>query len=384
MALMHSLPSKLPHVGTTIFTQMSALAAEHDAINLSQGFPDFPIDEALIERVAYHMRQGRNQYAPMAGVPQLRQTIAATIGRLYGHTPDAEKEITITSGATEALYAAIAALVHPGDEVLVLDPAYDSYAPAVELQGGKPVHVALSYPHFRPDWEALRQAVTPRTRLIITNTPHNPTGSTWLEEDLLQLEELAEKNNLLVLSDEVYQHLIYDGQAHQSVLLRPKLRARAAAVYSFGKTFHATGWKAGYVVAPEALTREVRKVHQYLTFSTHTPTQLALADYLQKPEHYEGLPHFFQQKRDLFLQLLAPGRFKALPCSGTYFQLLDYSAISNRPDVEMARWLTTEIGVAAIPCSVFYVDNQDHKLLRFCFAKQDQTLQKAAERLCKI
>jgi methionine transaminase len=384
MALMHSLPSKLPHIGTTIFTQMSALAAEHDAINLSQGFPDFPIDEALIERVAYHMRQGRNQYAPMAGVPQLRQTIAAKIGRLYGHTPDPEKEITVTSGATEALFAAIAALVHPGDEVLVLDPAYDSYAPAIQLQGGKPVHVALRYPDFRPDWEALRQAITPRTRLIITNTPHNPTGSAWQEEDLLQLEELAETNKLLVLSDEVYQHLIYDGQQHQSVLLRPKLRARSAAVYSFGKTFHATGWKAGYVVAPEALTREIRKVHQYLTFSTHTPTQLALADYLQKPEHYEGLPAFFEQKRDLFLQLLAPGRFKALPCSGTYFQLLDYSAISDQPDVEMARWLTTEIGVAAIPCSVFYVDKQDHKLLRFCFAKQDQTLQKAAERLCKI
>jgi methionine transaminase len=268
--------------------------------------------------------------------------------------------------------------------VLVLDPAYDSYAPAIELQGGKAVHVALRYPDFRPDWEAIRQATTPRTRLIITNTPHNPTGSAWLEEDLLQLEELAETNNLMVLSDEVYQHLIFDGQAHQSVLLRPKLRARAAAVYSFGKTFHATGWKAGYVVAPQAMTGEIRKVHQYLTFSTHTPTQLALADYLQKPEHYEGLPHFYQQKRDLFLELLAPGRFKALPCSGTYFQLLDYSAISDLPDVDMARWLTTEKGVAAIPTSVFYVDKQDHKLLRFCFAKQEETLRKAAERLCKI
>lgn len=379
-----SLLSKLPQVGTTIFTQMSALAAEHAAINLSQGFPDFPIDDALIERVAYFMRKGHNQYAPMAGVAPLREAIAAKITGMWGYTPDAAQEITITSGATEGLYAVIAALIRPGDEALVLDPAYDSYAPAVALQGGKPVHIALQYPNFRPDWEAIDNSISPRTRLIITNTPHNPTGSTWAEEDLLQLEELAIRHNLLVLSDEVYEHLIYDGRQHQSVLLRPKLRERSAAVFSFGKTFHATGWKAGYVVAPPALSAEIRKVHQYLTFSTHTPTQLALADYLQISENYEQLPQFYQQKRDLFLELLKGSRFKPLPCEGTYFQLLDYSAISTRPDVEMAHWLTVEKGVAAIPISVFYVDKQDNNLLRFCFAKQEETLRKAAELLCKI
>lgn len=379
-----SLLSKLPQVGTTIFTQMSALAAEHAAINLSQGFPDFPIDDALIERVAYFMRKGHNQYAPMAGVAPLREAIAAKITGMWGYTPDAAQEITITSGATEGLYAVIAALIRPGDEALVLDPAYDSYAPAVALQGGKPVHIALQYPNFRPDWEAIGNSISPRTRLIITNTPHNPTGSTWAEEDLLQLEELAIRHNLLVLSDEVYEHLIYDGRQHQSVLLRPKLRERSAAVFSFGKTFHATGWKAGYVIAPPALSAEIRKVHQYLTFSTHTPTQLALADYLQISENYEQLPQFYQQKRDLFLELLKGSRFKPLPCEGTYFQLLDYSAISTRPDVEMAHWLTVEKGVAAIPISVFYVDKQDNNLLRFCFAKQEETLRKAAELLCKI
>ena len=379
-----SLQSKLPQVGTTIFTQMSALAAEHKAINLSQGFPDFPIDDALIERVAYFMRKGHNQYAPMAGVPPLREAIAAKIKQRFGYVPDAAQEITVTSGATEGLYAVIAALIRPGDEALVLDPAYDSYAPAVSLQGGKPVHIALQYPNFRPDWETIRNSISPRTRLIITNTPHNPTGSTWAEDDLLQLEEVVIRHNLLVLSDEVYEHLIYDERQHQSVLLRPRLRERSAAVFSFGKTYHATGWKVGYVVAPRALSTEIRKVHQYLTFSTHTPTQLALADHLQISENYEQLPQFYQQKRDLFLELLKESRFKPLPCEGTYFQLLDYSAISTKPDVEMAHWLTVEKGVAAIPISVFYVDKQDHYLLRFCFAKQEETLHKAAELLCKI
>lgn len=380
-----SLQSKLPQVSTTIFTQMSALAAEHGAINLSQGFPDFSIDEALIDRVTFYMRQGRNQYAPMTGVPQLRHAIAAKIQRLYGYAPDKEQEITVTSGATEALYAVIAALIGPGDEALVLDPAYDSYAPAIQLQGGRPVHVALPYPHFRPNWEAIEKKISPRTRLIITNSPHNPTGSTWNYDDLLQLEELVVKHKLLVLSDEVYQHLVYDGLEHQSVLARPRLRERSAAVFSFGKTFHATGWKAGYVVAPEALSAEIRKVHQYLTFSTHTPTQLALADHLEVPGNYEQLPEFYQKKRDLFLTLLEGSRFKPIPCQGTYFQLLDYSAINKEmTDVEMARWLTTEKGVAAIPISVFYVDNHDNRLLRFCFAKQEETLRKAAELLCKI
>ncbi len=378
------IDSKLPKVGTTIFTQMSALATASGAINLSQGFPDFPLDEALIDRVTFYMRQGRNQYAPMTGVPQLRDAIAAKIARIYHYTPSPEQEITVTSGATEALYAVIAAVISPGDEAIVLDPSYDSYAPAILLQGGKPVHVALQYPHFRPDWEAIRRSIGPRTRLIITNTPHNPTGSSWLPEDLLQLEAIVEEHKLLVLADEVYEHLMYDGQEHQSVLSRPKLRAQAAAVFSFGKTFHATGWKIGYVVAPEALSAEIRKVHQYLTFSTHTPTQLALADYLQQPENYEHLPQFYQQKRDLFLKLLKGSRFKPLPCSGTYFQLLEYSSISQLPDVEMARWLAVEKGVASIPVSVFNVDKKDHLLLRFCFAKQEETLQRATELLCKI
>lgn len=379
------LQSKLPQVGTTIFTQMSALATTHGAINLSQGFPDFPIDEALIDRVMYYMRHGRNQYAPMAGVPQLRESIAQKIHRTYGYLPDAEGEVTVTSGATEALYAVIAALISPGDEALLLDPSYDSYAPAIQLQGGKAIHVPLQFPHFRPNWEAIYSKVTSRTCLIVTNTPHNPTGSAWIEEDLQQLEELVVKNKLIVLSDEVYEHLIYDGQQHQSVLMRPRLRERSAAVYSFGKTFHATGWKAGYVVAPRALTSEIRKVHQYLTFSTHTPTQLALADYLQDPGNYAYLPGFYQKKRDLFLTLIKGSRFKPLPCRGTYFQLLDYSAIQpEMPDVEMAQWLTIEKGVASIPISVFYVDNQDHRLLRFCFAKQEETLRTAAELLCKI
>lgn len=378
------LQSKLPGVGTTIFTQMSALASAHGAINLSQGFPDFPVDQELIARVTYYMQQGSNQYAPMAGVPQLRESIAAKIARTYGFAADAAQEITVTSGATEALYAVIAAVIRPGDEAIVLDPAYDSYAPAILLQGGNPVHVALQYPHFRPDWEAIRKNIGPRTRLIITNTPHNPTGSCWTPDDLLQLEELAEQHQLLVLADEVYEHLVYDGQQHQSVLSRPKLRARAAAVFSFGKTFHATGWKIGYVVAPEALTTEIRKVHQYLTFSTHTPTQLALADYLQQPQNYEQLPAFYQEKRDLFLNLVKGSRFSALPCSGTYFQLLDYSAIARQPDTDMAQWLTTEKGVAAIPVSVFSTDKKDYYLLRFCFAKQIETLQRAAELLCKI
>ncbi|MBW3545540.1 MAG: aminotransferase class I/II-fold pyridoxal phosphate-dependent enzyme [Bacteroidetes bacterium] len=378
------LQSKLPQVGTTIFTQMSALATAHGAINLSQGFPDFPVDRELIERVAFYMRQENNQYAPMAGVSQLRDAIAAKIARTYGYLPDATQEITVTSGATEALYAVIAAVIRPSDEAIILDPAYDSYAPAIVLQGGKPVHVALQYPHFQPDWEAIRKSIGPRTRLIITNTPHNPTGSCWVPDDLLQLEELAERHKLLVLADEVYEHLIYDGQQHQSVLSRPKLRARAAAVFSFGKTFHATGWKTGYVVAPEALTAEIRKVHQYLTFSTHTPTQLALADYLQEPQNYEQLPQFYQEKRDLFLNLVNGSRFNALPCTGTYFQLLDYSTISQQPDTAMAQWLTTEKGVAAIPVSVFNTDKKDYHLLRFCFAKQKETLQRAAELLCKI
>ena len=379
-----SIQSKLPDVGTTIFTKMSKMAHETGAINLSQGFPDFPVSEELIDRVAHYMRQGMNQYAPMPGMPQLRQAIAAKLERSFGVKLNPDEEITVTSGATEALFAVIAALVHEGDEVIVLDPAYDSYVPASVLQGAKVKRVPLKAETFEPDWSAIETAISPKTRLLVLNTPHNPTGAVWKKEDMARLEELVKQHQFWVLSDEVYEHIIFDGQEHQSVLRYPELRKYSAAVYSFGKTFHATGWKTGYVVAPPLLMKEIRKVHQYLTFSTHTPTQLAIADYLQEPSNYESLPQFYQQKRDAFLKLMEGSRFEPIPCSGTYFQLYSYSAISDKPDVEMAEWLTREKGVASIPVSVFYEQGQDQRLLRFCFAKNEETLKKAAEVLCRI
>ncbi len=379
-----SIQSKLPDVGTTIFTKMSKMAHEVGAINLSQGFPDFPVSEELIDRVAHYMREGMNQYAPMPGMPALRKAIAAKLERTFGIQVNPEEEITVSSGATEALFAVIAALVHEGDEVIVLDPAYDSYVPAAELQGAIVKRVPLDSKTFAPDWEAIEAAVSPKTRLLVLNTPHNPTGAVWQQEDMERLQELVKKHRFWVLSDEVYEHIIFDEQEHQSILRFPELRKYAAAVYSFGKTFHATGWKTGYVVAPPLLMKEIRKVHQYLTFSTHTPTQLALADYLQEPQHYESLPRFYQQKRDVFLRLMEKSRFRPIPCSGTYFQLYSYADISDKPDVEMAEWLTREKGVASIPVSVFYEQGQDQRLLRFCFAKNEETLQQAADILCRI
>jgi len=379
--------TKLPKVGTTIFTEMSQLAAEHSAINLSQGFPDFDGPLALLDRVTYYLENGVNQYAPMSGVPSLRNAISVKTERLYQCKVSADTEVTVTSGATEALFAAIGAVVRPGDEVIVFDPAYDSYEPAIELNGGRAVHLALRSPDFAIDWPQVAEALTERTRMIIINSPHNPTGAVLSADDLDQLESLVKGTDLLLLSDEVYEHICFAGE-HQSLLRRPELAKRAFVVSSFGKTFHTTGWKVGYCIAPEQLTHEFRKLHQYLTFCTVHPIQLALADFLNDfPEHYLELPGFYQQKRDLFNQLMSASRFKYTPAQGTYFQLMDYSGIteqSDLSDVEFARWLTTEVGVAAIPVSVFYQTPPDQKLVRFCFAKDDATLQQAAEKLCKI
>ncbi|MBK7406683.1 MAG: aminotransferase class I/II-fold pyridoxal phosphate-dependent enzyme [Saprospirales bacterium] len=371
--------SKLPHVGTTIFAVMSALANECGAINLSQGFPNFDPPQALRDLVTKYMNQGMNQYAPMPGVPALRDALAAKIQGLYGLPVDPQTEITVTAGGTQALFTAIAALVMPGDEVILIEPAYDSYGPSVEVQGGKPVSYELRAPDYRVDWEELAKLITPRTRMLIVNTPHNPTGKAFTREDLLALERLAEQHDLLVLSDEVYEHLIYDGRTHESVFRYPKLFQRSLVVFSFGKTFHGTGWKMGYCVAPPALMREFRKVHQFNVFSVNTPMQYALAEFLQYPEEYLQLPAFYQRKRDFFLEAIAGTGLRPIPCEGTYFQLVDYSGVSDLPDFEFCQWLTREIGVAAIPVSSFYVHKRDEKVIRFCFAKTEDVLAQAGE-----
>ncbi|MEQ8486127.1 MAG: pyridoxal phosphate-dependent aminotransferase [Pseudomonadales bacterium] len=379
------LTSKLPGVGTTIFTVMSELAREHGALNLSQGFPDFDGPRYLLERVQHYLTHGHNQYAPMMGVPALRQAIADKVASLYGLGVDPDAEVTVTSGATEALFCAIAAVVRPGDEVIVFDPAYDSYAPAVRLQGGITRHVPLHPPAYRPDWDQVADLVSERTRLIITNTPHNPTGTAWNDEDLAALgtivaEARGRGTALYVLADEVYEHIVFDGRAHQSVCRHPELFGSSFVVSSFGKTYHTTGWKIGYCVAPRALSAEFRRIHQYVTFTTITPVQLGLADFLQAhPEHHLHLGTFYQRKRDLFCKLVAGSRFTLVPSAGTYFQLLDYSAISDEPDVTLARRLTREAGIAAIPVSVFYEQDPGHRVLRFCFAKDDATLARAAD-----
>ena len=377
--------SKLPNLGTTIFTQMSALAQAHQAINLSQGFPDYDGPRYLQERLAYHVAQGANQYAPMTGVQALREAIAEKTAALYGYQPDANSEITVTAGATEALYAAITALVRSGDEVICFDPSYDSYAPAVELAGGIVKRIALQPPHFRVDWQAFAALLSDKTRLVILNTPHNPSATVWQREDFAALWQAIAKREIYVLSDEVYEHICFDPAGHASVLAHPELRQRAVAVSSFGKTYHMTGWKVGYCVAPAAISAELRKVHQYLTFAVNTPAQLALADMLRaEPEHYRQLPAFYQAKRDLLINALSQSRLEILPCEGTYFLLVDYSAISDLDDVSFCQWLTKEVGVAAIPLSVFCADPFPHKLIRLCFAKQEATLLAAAERLCKL
>ncbi|MCL1123357.1 methionine aminotransferase [Shewanella surugensis] len=373
-----SLKSKLPHVGPTIFSVMTQLANEHNAINLSQGFPDFTCPASLIERVNFYMKRGDNQYAPMAGLPILQQQIAAKVDNLYHLTLNAAEEVTITSGATEALFCAIQTVIKLGDEVIVFDPSY-SYEPAIILAGGKAVHLPLITPDYHIDWEAVRQSVNSRTRLIIINSPHNPTGAVLTADDLQQLSQIVDKNDLFVLSDEVYEHIIFDQQSHQSVLRYPDLYQRCFVVFSFGKTYHVTGWRVGYCIAPPILTSEFRKVHQFVTFDITTPLQYGLADFMKSdPQHYLNLPRFYQQKRDLFCRLLANSKFTLVPSQGTYFQLLEYSNISEQGDVDYAKTLTVEAGIAAIPISVFAKQPIEKKYLRFCFAKDDTTLTKAA------
>lgn len=377
------IPSKLPGAATTIFAVMSKLAQEHGAINLSQGFPDFEPDAALLERVNHYLHSGKNQYPPFAGVRELREAIAAKL-QLAGVVVDAEREVTITSGASEALFCAIHALVRAGDEVIIFDPAYDSYAPAVALAGGVCVHLALRLPDYQIDWREFEAALSRKTRLVIINSPHNPSASVLARADLDRLARALDGFDCCVLSDEVYEHIIFDGAPHASVLAHPQLRRRSFAVFSFGKTYHATGWKVGYCIAPPPLTAELRKVHQFNTFTTVTPMQWALADFLREPGHYEKLPAFYQQKRDLFGALLAESRFKLLPSRGTYFQLADYAAISDSDDMAFARWLTVEKGVAVIPLSPFYAKPPAARIVRFCFAKRDETLRRAAGMLCAV
>ncbi len=379
------IKSKLPTTGTTIFTRMSALAAQYDALNLSQGYPDFDPPQALLEAMSRAIKEGNNQYAPMAGLPALREQLAGQLAlhRKVNCNPDTE--ITIVPGATEGIYCSIMASVHSGDEVIVLDPCYDSYAPAIHMAGGRAIHVALQGDSFAPDWAAIEAALSPRSRMIVINSPHNPTGTTWSEADLQTLEKLAQQHNLLVCSDEVYEHLVYDGQQHHSVLQRPGLRERAFAHFSFGKTFSVTGWKTGYCVAPPALTAELRKVHQFVAFVAVTPVQQAIADFLTSDPGYPAtLADTYQRRRDLFCHALEPSRFTLRPSQGTYFQLLDYSAISDLPDRQLSEEWTRSPGIASIPVSVFYQRAPRQGLLRFCFAKRDEVLLEAAEMLCKI
>jgi len=380
--------SQLPRVGTTIFTVMSRLAAENGAINLSQGFPDFSPPATLLERVSHHMAAGHNQYAPMTGVQPLREAIATKVERLYGRTYHPETEITVTAGATQALTTAITACIRPGDEVIVFAPVYDSYGPAIELNGGKVVTSTLRFPDYRPDWDEVRALISPRTRMIILNTPHNPTGSLWTAQDMAQLEALVRETNILLLADEVYEHMTFDGLRHESIARYPALAERSFVVSSFGKTYHITGWKIAYCLAPAALMAEFRKAHQFVVFCVNHPAQLALADFMNAaPEFADQLAAFYQDKRDFFRQALAGSRFELLPCAGTYFQLAGYGAISDETDTDFARRLTVEYGVAAIPVSVFYPDDaqaKDHRVVRFCFAKTEQTLAAAAERLQRI
>jgi len=375
------IESKLPSVGTTIFTVMSRLAAEHGAINLSQGFPDFDCDPELVEAVARHMRRARNQYAPMQGVLELREAIAAKFAHFHGRRYDPETEVTVTSGGTEAIFDAVAAVVHPGDEVIVLEPCYDSYVPAIELSGGVPISVPLIYPEYAIDWAALRRTVTPKTRLLLINTPHNPAGAILGAGDIRELTALVEATNLLILSDEVYEHIIFDGAVHESMARHPALAERSFIIGSFGKTYHTTGWKVGYAVAPAALTAELRKVHQFVTFSTNTPMQYAIADFLSTRRGLSDLAPFYQAKRDLFLRLMEGSAFRPLPCRGSYFQLMDYSAITDEDDAAFALRLTREHGVASIPTSPFLYRSSAPNVVRFCFAKRDETLERAAERL---
>jgi methionine transaminase len=378
------LQSRLPNVGTTIFSVMSALAQEHGAVNLGQGFPDFDCDPDLVDEVTRAMREGLNQYPPMTGVPALREAVAAKIASLYGHRYDANSEVTITAGATQAILTALLCCVHPGDEVIVLEPCYDSYAPGIELAGGRVVRVALTPGTFRPDFAAIAAAITPRTRALMVNSPHNPSATVWTRAEMEQLAALLAPTQILLISDEVYEHMVFDGAAHVSAASLPALAARSFVVSSFGKTYHVTGWKVGYVAAPAALMAEFRKVHQFNVFTVNTPVQHALARYMATPAPYLDLPAFYQRKRDLFRAGLAKTRLRALPSEGSYFQTVDYSAVSGLGEVDFCQWLTREVGVAAIPLSVFYEAGFEQGIARLCFAKKDETLELALQRLQKI
>ena len=378
------LASRLPQVGTTIFSVMSALAAEHGAVNLGQGFPDFDCDPALIDAVHQAMRAGHNQYPPMPGVPALRQAVATKLVATSAHQYFPDAEITITAGATQAILTAILAIVHPGDEVIVLDPCYDSYVPNIELAGGKAVRVPLTPGTFRPDFGKISAALTPRTRALIINSPHNPSATVWSAQDMQTLQELLAPTDVLLISDEVYEHMVFDGAAHQSAARFPGLAARAFIVSSFGKTFHVTGWKVGTVAAPAPLMAEFRKVHQFNVFTVNTPMQHGIAAYLRDPAPWQQLPAFYQAKRDLFRQGLEGSRLRLLPSTGSYFQCVDVSAVSDLSEADFCQWLTREIGVAAIPLSAFYGDGFDQRVVRFCFAKKDDTLREAIARLRKL
>ncbi|HYF18383.1 MAG TPA: pyridoxal phosphate-dependent aminotransferase [Ramlibacter sp.] len=379
-----TLQTKLPAVGTTIFTVMSALATETGAVNLGQGFPDFECDPKLVQAVTDAMTRGLNQYPPMTGIPALREAVAGKIAAMYGHRYDPAAEITITAGATQAIITAILAVVRPGDEVIVLEPCYDSYVPNIELAGGQVVRVPLTPGTFRPDFDRIAAAITPRTRALLVNSPHNPSATVWSREDMLRLQDLLAPTDVLLISDEVYEHMVFDGQPHQSAARFPGLAARAFIVSSFGKTYHVTGWKVGYVAAPAPLSAEFRKVHQFNVFTVNTPVQHGLAAYMADPKPYLELPAFYQRKRDLFRAGLARTRFRLLPSEGSYFQCVDISAVSDLRESQFCQWLTREIGVAAIPLSAFYGDEFDQRVVRFCFAKKDETLQAALARLARL
>jgi len=379
------LQSKLPDVGTTIFTVMSKMAQDYGAINLSQGFPDFDCPEKLKDLVAYYLYDRKNQYPPMTGIPELRQQIAIKVADYYDFEADPELEVTVTSGATEALFNAVQATVRSGDDVIVFDPAYDSYEPAIQLAGAKAIHIPLRIPDYSIDWALVENSITKNTKLIIINSPHNPCGSIFDRKDLDRLADLIRNKDILVLSDEVYEHMVFDGQKHESVLSHHELREKSFAVFSFGKTFHATGWKLAYCVARKNLSEEFRKVHQFVTFTTSSFVQYGIADFMvQCPEYAQELPAFYEKKRDTFCELLQPSRFKFTSSKGTYFQIVDYSDISDLPDIEFANYLTQQVGVAAIPLTPFYQTAPDTKILRFCFCKDDETLERAVEILCKL
>jgi methionine aminotransferase len=378
------LSSRLPGVGVSVFAVMTRLANEHAAINLSQGFPDFDCAPELIALVREWFGRGQNQYAPMAGVPPLRQALARKIETHYGACYDPDTEITITAGATEAIFSAVTALVHPGDEVLVFEPCYDSYVPAVQLAGGVPVFVTLRFPDYAIDWDEVRRALTPRTRLVLLNSPHNPTGTVLGQGDLRQLAALLDGSGILIVGDEVYEHLVFDGRRHESLVRLPALAARSAVVSSFGKSFHTTGWKIGYVAAPAAISAEIQRVHQFVTFAVNTPIQHAYAEFLARGVDFSEVARFYEAKRDRFLSLLEGSRLRPLPCRGTYFQLLDYSGIGSDKDVDMAMTLLKTHGVASIPTSAFLYASEAPTVLRFCFAKKDETLERAAARLRRV